>query len=61
MKTKKPTKKQNNSKGRAQDNDVHLRGKLGNDKVKYKHKNHWLEEDMENEVSFKVRKKKNLE
>lgn len=61
MKKQKPTKKLNSSKEKSQDYDVHLHGKPVNDKVKYKHKNHWLEEDLEDDVSFKVKKKKKLE
>ena len=33
-------------------------GKSKDDKVKYKHKNHWLEEEDDDDIPLKVKKKK---
>ena len=45
-------------KTKNQTGETFHHGKLSNDKVKYNHKNHWLEEEFEEIVSHKLKKKK---
>ena len=60
MKKHNTHKKDLTPKEKDQIGDTMHHGKSTNIKVKYNHKNHWLEEDEEEEVPHKVKKKKKL-
>ena len=58
MPHRKMHKKDLKPKQKDQIGDTIHHGKLTNDKVKYKHRNHWLEEDVDDDIPLKVKKKK---
>lgn len=58
MKQHSTNKKSIKPKTKDQMGDTFHHGKPSNDKVKYNHKNHWLEEEFDEIVSYKSKKKK---
>ena len=61
MRQQKPHKKELKPKIKDQIGDTMHHGKQSNDKVKYNYKNHWLDEELEEIVPIKVKKKKKTE
>jgi hypothetical protein len=58
MKRLKTHKKELKPKMKDQIGDTLHHGKPLTDKIKYNHKNHWLDEELEEEVPVKIKKKK---
>jgi len=60
MKKHKPHKKDQGQKMKDDIGDTMYHTRVTKEKLKYKHKNHWLEEDDDIIVSYKIKKKKKL-
>ena len=58
---KKSNSKTNTAKSKNLGGISHSQGRSSNHKEKYNHKNHWLNEELEEDISFKIKKKKKLQ
>jgi len=58
MKNRKSFEKKQRPKDKDNQDDKIYQGRIRKDKIKYRHKNHWLEEEEKEIVKMKMKKKK---